>query len=52
MTITTFRKLYGDNAITIPLSSIILSENCHKKAFRKNKAVRKLDEQPMCIVRS
>lgn len=47
MTITTFRKTYAGNAVSVPLDKIFLTEDIHKE----NKNVENLNSEPMCVVR-
>ncbi len=50
MTITNFREVYKDRAVSLKLDSIILTEHCHKKALEKNSKISKLKREPLCIV--
>lgn len=47
MTITTFRRTYAGNAVSVPLEKIVLTEEIHKE----NKEVGNLNSEPMCVVR-
>lgn len=51
MTITKFREIYKNNAVTLPLSKIHLTEHCHKKAAEIEAKISPLNTEPMCIVR-
>lgn len=47
MTITTFRRTYVGNAVSVPIDKIFLTEEIHKE----NKEVGNLNSEPMCVVR-
>ena len=51
MRISEFRRIHKNEAISIPLSKISLTENCHIKGIQNNHVVSKLQGEPLCIVR-
>ena len=51
MRISEFRRIHKNEAVSIPLSKISLTENCHIKGIQNNHAISKLQSEPLCIVR-
>ena len=50
MTISGFKEKYGNNAKLIPTDSIVLTEECHKKAVADKDEIHSVSS-PICIVR-
>lgn len=50
MTISNYKRVYGENAKSIPITSIVFTEKIHLDGIEKGKKIRPV-ENPLCIVR-